>query len=154
MYSIVETAVRKNNLQGFLYAVERLKLWDTLDKKGPFTVFAPNDQAFQKIPDRLFDELMDTDVMDIAYMMDNHFVHGILMMGDLKKIKNLTTVNGNSLAVLNTNDGTYIEEARILEPDITCANGVIHVVDSLLVPEEVKDTLRLREIQEGPGFRK
>jgi len=154
VYSIVETAMRKDNLQGFLYAVERLKLWDTLDKRGPYTVLAPHDRAFKEIPDRLFDELMDTDVMDIAYLLDNHFVHGILMLDEIKKLKSLTTVNGSTINVLNTNDGTYIEEARVIESDIACTNGVIHILDRLLVPEEIRDTLRLREIEEAPGLRR
>ncbi len=143
----------RDDLQGFLYALERLKLMEILDTSGPFTILAAQDDAFKKIPDRLFDELMDSEVLDLALVIDNHIYHGYIDSDSLRSTNSLMTTNGRTNAVQVIGDTINIAGVNVIEPDIACSNGVIHIVDGLILPEEVKSVLQLDEIREGPRER-
>lgn len=132
---IVETAKKDGSFKNLSTALCSTGLSKTLKSKGPFTVFAPNDEAFAKLPkDKKEALLKDPNVLKY------HVVKGNVSAADLKEKRSVATVQGESLMVDTKNDGEVIvvDGAIVTKPDIKCSNGVIHVVDFVLVPERGK----------------
>jgi uncharacterized surface protein with fasciclin (FAS1) repeats len=128
---IVDTAVSAGNFQTLVAAVKQADLVATLKGAGPFTVFAPTDEAFAKIPKDQLDALLK-DKAKLAKVLAYHVVPAKVMAADVKAGK-VATVQGNSLTV-TTQGGVSVDQAKVVKADIVADNGVIHVIDRVLIP--------------------
>jgi hypothetical protein len=130
---IVETATATGNFNSLLAAVDRAGLTDVLLTGGPFTVFAPNDAAFSKLTDEEFNALIN-DKARLTAVLRAHIVPGRVSANDVLNGDSLTTLNGNTLAPALNEDVVTINGAEVLATDISAANGIIHVIDSVIIP--------------------
>ena len=128
---IVDTAVSAGSFKTLVAAVQQAGLVDTLKGAGPFTVFAPTDEAFAKIPKAQLDALLK-DKAALTKVLTYHVVPGKVMASDVKAGK-VATVEGDSLT-LGTQGGVSVDQAKVVKADIVADNGVIHVIDSVLMP--------------------
>jgi len=129
---IVDTAVAAGDFKTLAVALEKAGLIDTLKGKGPFTVFAPTDAAFAKVPKKDLDALL-ADKSKLASVLTYHVVPGTVMAKDVKAGK-VKTVQGSDLT-LSTRDGVKVDGANVVKTDIVADNGVIHVIDSVVLPK-------------------
>jgi uncharacterized surface protein with fasciclin (FAS1) repeats len=129
---IVDTAVGAGNFKTLAAALTAAGLVDTLKGKGPFTVFAPTDEAFAKIPKADLDALLK-DKAKLTSILTYHVVSGKVMAADVKAGK-VKTVQGSELTISTTN-GVKVDNANVVKTDITTDNGVIHVIDSVVMPK-------------------
>jgi uncharacterized surface protein with fasciclin (FAS1) repeats len=129
--TIVETAAQAGQFNTLMKAIEAAGLVDTLKGDGPFTVFAPSDEAFAKLPqDRLDALLADKDAL--TKVLTYHVVPGKVMSSEVQAGE-VQTKAGQAL-VVKTEDGVKVNESRVVTADISASNGVIHVIDSVLLP--------------------
>ncbi|MCX6382105.1 MAG: fasciclin domain-containing protein [Armatimonadetes bacterium] len=138
---IVDTAVAAGSFKTLVKAVQAAGLVDTLKGAGPFTVFAPTDKAFAALekakPGTLATLLKPENKATLTAILTYHVVSGKIMAADAKKLKSGThvkTVNGQSIAVYNKH-GIKINKSKVVKADIETSNGVIHVIDSVLLPK-------------------
>lgn len=129
---IVDTAVAAGSFETLVAAVQAAGLVDTLKGDGPFTVFAPTDDAFAKLPEGTVEALLQ-DKEKLTAILTYHVVPGKLMASDVVAASSLETAQGGSLAI-DTSEGARIGNANIIKTDITTSNGVIHVIDTVLIP--------------------
>ncbi|HEX2541431.1 MAG TPA: fasciclin domain-containing protein [Caldimonas sp.] len=129
---IVDTAVAAGDFKTLAVALEKAGLVDTLKGKGPFTVFAPTDAAFAKVPKKDLDALL-ADKSKLAAVLTYHVVPGSVMAKDVKAGK-VKTVQGSDLTV-STAGGVKVDGANVVKTDIVADNGVIHVIDSVVLPK-------------------
>ena len=127
-----DTAVAAGDFKTLAVALERAGLIDTLKGKGPFTVFAPTDAAFAKVPKKDLDALL-ADKSKLASVLTYHVVPGTVMAKDVKAGK-VKTVQGSDLT-LSTSNGVKVDDANVVKTDIVADNGVIHVIDSVVLPK-------------------
>jgi uncharacterized surface protein with fasciclin (FAS1) repeats len=130
---IVDTAVAAGSFNTLVTAVKAAGLVDVLKSKGPFTVFAPTDDAFAKLPAGTVESLLQNKEK-LTAILTYHVVPGKLMASDVVGSKSLKTVQGQSLSV-NTSGGARVDDANIVKTDIVTSNGVIHVIDSVVIPQ-------------------
>jgi len=130
---IVETAVSAGDFETLVRAVKAADLVETLQGPGPFTVFAPTDAAFAKIPEADLQALL-ADPDKLRAVLTYHVVPGRVMASDVAGLRSATTVQGQSLDI-DTTDGVRVEQARVVKTDIVTSNGVIHVIDAVMMPE-------------------
>ncbi len=132
MKSIFDTAEEVGNLKTLTKILEDAKL-DTIFKSGgPFTLFAPSDEAFEKIPKETLDGFLN-DKNLLGKLIQFHVVEDRVLSKDIKKMKSAQTMEGDRLFFETTNM-MEVNHAKVTEPDIKCTNGVIHVIDHVLVP--------------------
>lgn len=129
---IVDTAVGAGSFKTLATALGAAGLVDTLKGKGPFTVFAPTDEAFAKIPKADLDALLKDKVKLVA-VLTYHVVPGKVMAADVKPGK-VKTVQGSELTI-TTSKGVMVDNAKVIKTDIVADNGVIHVIDTVLMPK-------------------
>ena len=129
---IVDTAVAAGSFKTLATALTAAGLIDTLKGKGPFTVFAPTDEAFAKIPKADLDALLK-DKAKLTAVLTYHVVSGKVMAKDVKAGK-VKTVQGSELT-LGTSGGVTVDGAKVIKADIVADNGVIHVIDSVVLPK-------------------
>ena len=129
---IVDTAVAAGNFKTLAAALQAAGLVDTLKGKGPFTVFAPTDEAFAKIPKADLDALLK-DKAKLTAVLTYHVVSGQVMAKDVKAGK-VKSVQGSELS-LGTAGGVTVDGAKVVKADIVTDNGVIHVNDSVVLPK-------------------
>jgi uncharacterized surface protein with fasciclin (FAS1) repeats len=129
---IVDTAVAAGSFKTLAAALTAAGLIDTLKGKGPFTVFAPTDEAFAKIPKADLDALLK-DKAKLTAVLTYHVVSGKVMAKDVKAGK-VKTVQGSELT-LGTTGGVTVDGAKVVKADIVADNGVIHVIDSVVLPK-------------------
>jgi uncharacterized surface protein with fasciclin (FAS1) repeats len=129
---IVDTAVSAGTFNTLVTAVKQADLVSTLKGKGPFTVFAPSDEAFAKVPKEQLEALLK-DKAKLTQVLTYHVVPGKVMAGDVKAGK-VPTVQGGSLTV-STQGGVSVDQAKVVKTDIVADNGVIHVIDRVLMPQ-------------------
>jgi len=129
---IVDTAVAAGDFNTLAVALEKAGLVETLKGKGPFTVFAPTDAAFAKVPKKDLDALL-ADKSKLAAVLTYHVVPGTVMAKDVKAGK-VKTVQGSDLTI-STSDGVKVDGANVVKTDIVADNGVIHVIDSVVLPK-------------------
>lgn len=129
---IVDTAVAAGNFKTLATALQAAGLVDTLKGKGPFTVFAPTDEAFAKVPKADLDALL-ADKAKLTAVLTYHVVPGKVMAADVKAGK-VKTVQGSELTV-STTGGVKVDAANVVKTDIVADNGVIHVIDSVVMPK-------------------
>lgn len=131
---IVDTAIAAGSFNTLVTAVKAANLVDTLKGDGPFTVFAPTDEAFAKIPaDELQALLKNKDAL--TKVLTYHVVPGKVMAKDVLQIKSAKTVQGQSVKI-STADGVRIDNAKVVKTDIETSNGVIHVIDTVILPKQ------------------
>jgi uncharacterized surface protein with fasciclin (FAS1) repeats len=129
---IVDTAVAAGSFKTLAAALQAAGLVETLKGKGPFTVFAPTDEAFAKIPKADLDALLK-DKAKLTAVLTYHVVSGKVMAKDVKAGK-VKTVQGSELTV-GTTGGVMVDNAKVVKTDITADNGVIHVIDTVVLPK-------------------
>ncbi len=135
--TIVETAQEAGNFETLLTAAETAGLVETLSGEGPFTVFAPTDEAFSALPEGTVDELLMEENRDrLTSILTYHVVSSEAMAADLSDGQELETVNGEMLEVSIDGDTVMIGDATVTQADIAASNGVIHVIDSVMMPPE------------------
>ncbi|MBW4546655.1 MAG: fasciclin domain-containing protein [Symplocastrum torsivum CPER-KK1] len=132
MADIVETAINAGSFNTLVKAVEAAGLVDFLKTPGPYTVFAPVDEAFERLPEGTLDELLQ-DIPKLKKILTYHVVFGDVRSDNLLEIEEAETVEGSIIAV-DTSNGYKVNQALVITPDILTDNGVIHVIDSILMP--------------------
>ncbi len=131
MADIVDIAVGAGSFQTLVAAVQAAGLVDTLKSPGPFTVFAPNDDAFAKLPPGTIQTLVQN-IPQLTRILTYHVVPGKLMTTDLAKCNSLTSVEGSEIKI-NMSNGFEVKNATVIAPDIEASNGVIHVIDTVIL---------------------
>ena len=132
---IVDTAVAAGQFKTLAAALTGAGLASTLKGAGPFTVFAPTDAAFAKLPAGTVESLLKPENKDkLTAILTYHVVPGRVMAADVGKLQEAKTVNGKMLTVSTKGDGVMINDTRVTATDIAASNGVIHVVDSVILP--------------------
>ncbi len=130
---IVDTAVAAGNFTTLVKAVQAAGLVDTLKGPGPFTVFAPTDEAFAKLPAGTLESLL-ANKDQLKKVLLYHVLSGKVMAADVHTMK-AKTVEGSSAHIVARNGSVMIDKAKVVQADIVCSNGVIHVIDSVLMPK-------------------
>merc|ERR1711939_686225 len=133
---IVDTAVAAGSFKTLVAAVEAAGLVDTLKGKGPFTVFAPTDDAFKKLPKGTVESLLKPENKDkLIAVLTYHVVPGKVAAADVVKLKEAKTVQGSNASIKVKGKKVMIDKAKVVKTDIMCGNGVIHVIDSVILPK-------------------
>lgn len=133
---VVDTAVAAGNFKTLVAAVQAAGLVDTLKGQGPFTVFAPTDEAFAKLPAGTVDDLLKPENKDkLVAVLTYHVVPGKVMAADVTgKETKAKTVQGSEVTINGTN-GVTVDGAKVIKADIVTDNGVIHVIDAVILPK-------------------
>ena len=131
MPDIVDIAVGAGSFNTLVAAVQAAGLVDTLKSPGPFTVFAPTDDAFAKLPPGTIQTLVQN-IPQLARILTFHVVSGKLMKADLAKLSSVTSVEGSPIKI-DCSDGFEVKNATVVAPDIEADNGVIHVIDTVIL---------------------
>ena len=133
---IVDTAVSAGQFNTLAAALKAADLVDTLRGDGPFTVFAPTDDAFAKLPeDTLKDLLRPENKAKLQSILTYHVVSGKVMAKDVTMMSSAKTVNGGSFQVSQRNGSVMIDNAKVIKTDVMASNGVIHVIDTVIIPK-------------------
>jgi uncharacterized surface protein with fasciclin (FAS1) repeats len=132
--TIVETAIAAGSFNTLVTAVKAAGLVETLSGDGPFTVFAPTDDAFAKLPEGTIPALLK-DKEKLTAILAYHVVAGNVMAKDVVNLTSAKTVNGQSLSVMVKEGTVMVDGAKVIKTDIICSNGVIHVIDSVVLPK-------------------
>ena len=131
---IVETAIAAGNFSTLAKALTAAGLVATLKGDGPFTVFAPTDEAFAKLPQATLSDLLKPENKEkLTSILTYHVVPGKITASQVANISKAVTVQGQSLTV-DTKDGVKINGAKVIAADVEASNGVIHVIDTVLLP--------------------
>jgi len=130
---IVDTAVAAGSFDTLVQAVQAADLVETLKGEGPFTVFAPTDEAFEKIPADQLNALL-ADKAALTQVLTYHVVPGKVMAADVVKLESAETAQGQSITI-DAGDGVKVDSAMVVQTDIETSNGVIHVIDTVLLPK-------------------
>ena len=131
---IVDTAVAAGSFKTLAKALTEAGLVDTLKGKGPFTVFAPTDDAFAKLPKGTVEALLK-DKKKLTAVLTYHVVAGKVMAADAAKLTTAKTVNGQSIKLATKDGALMINDAKVIKADIETTNGVIHVIDTVILPK-------------------
>jgi uncharacterized surface protein with fasciclin (FAS1) repeats len=130
---IVDTAASAGNFNTLVIAIQEAGLVETLKGEGPFTVFAPTDEAFAKIPEDQLKALL-ADKEQLTAVLTYHVVSGRVMAADVAGLTSATTVEGQDIRI-DTSDGVKVNDANVTQTDIVASNGVIHVIDTVIIPQ-------------------
>ena len=131
---IVDTAVAADDFNTLVTAVKAAGLVETLKGEGPFTVFAPTDAAFAKVPTDTLNALL-ADKAALANVLTYHVVAGKVMAADVVKLTSAVTVQGQSVSIEVKDGKVYVDGAQVVATDIKASNGVIHVIDAVILPK-------------------
>ena len=134
---VVDTAVSAGNFTTLVASVKAAGLVDTLKGPGPFTVFAPTDEAYAKLPAGTVDGLLK-DPGKLKQILTYHVVAGKVMAADVMKMKMAKTVEGSSARIVARGGKVMVDHATVVKADIECDNGVIHVIDTVIMPKDLK----------------
>ena len=132
MADIVDTAVKAGSFSTLVAAVKAAGLVDTLKGAGPFTVFAPTDEAFAKLPAGTVDALLK-DIPKLKKILTYHVVSGKVLAADVAKLKSAKTVEGTEVKI-NASKGVKVNDSTVTTADVAADNGVIHIIDTVLIP--------------------
>lgn len=130
MKKIIETAIADGTFKTLISAVNAAGLTERFSGPGPFTFFAPNDEAFAKLPKGTL-EAMLKDIPKLKQVLNYHALAGKVGAIDVKKLTTAKTLQGQDVAV-TSNNGVKVNDAKVIQTDIACENGVIHVIDTVL----------------------
>ncbi len=135
--TIVEVAAASDDFKTLVAAVKAADLVKTLSGEGPFTVFAPTDEAFAKLPKGTLETLLKPEnKKKLAGILTYHVVAGKVMAADVVKLKNAKTVQGRNVRIRVKDGKVMLNRANVVKTDIVCKNGVIHVIDAVILPPE------------------
>jgi uncharacterized surface protein with fasciclin (FAS1) repeats len=133
---VVDTAVAAGSFKTLAAALKAAGLVDTLKGKGPFTVFAPTDEAFAKLPAGTVEDLLKPEnKQKLTAILTYHVVPGKVMAADVVKLTSAKTVNGKPVAIASSGGAVTVDGARVVKTDVAASNGVIHVIDSVILPK-------------------
>jgi uncharacterized surface protein with fasciclin (FAS1) repeats len=135
--NIVDTAVGADQFKTLVKAVKAAELVETLKGDGPFTVFAPTDEAFAKVPKETLEALLK-DKKALTGVLTYHVVPGKVTTADVVKLTSAKTVQGQEVKIVVKDGKVTVNGANVVKTDIACKNGVIHVIDAVLLPPEGK----------------
>jgi len=134
---IVDTAVANGNFTTLAAALQAGGLVDTLKADGPYTVFAPTDEAFAKLPDGTVEMLLLPENKDkLVHILTYHVVPGKVSAADVVKLDSASTANGSDVAISVREESVFVNDSRVVMTDIHASNGVIHVVDTVILPTD------------------
>ena len=134
--TVVEVAVQSDDFKTLVAAVTAADLAETLSGDGPFTVFAPTDKAFAKLPEGTLEELLKPEnKKKLVGILTYHVVPGKVLAADVVKLDSAKTVQGGEIAITVEGDAVKVNEANVTATDIECSNGVIHVIDAVILPK-------------------
>lgn len=132
---IVDTAVAAGDFKTLAAALQAAGLVDTLKGPGPFTVFAPTDEAFAKLPAGTVEDLLKPEnKQKLISILTYHVVAGKVMANEVVKLHEAKTVNGQDVKIMVDGGKVMVDNANVVKTDIQCTNGVIHVIDAVLLP--------------------
>ena len=136
---IVDTAMAAGSFKTLAKALQAADLVETLKGQGPFTVFAPTDEAFAKLPAGTLNDLLKPENRQkLQRILSYHVVAGRVSSTDVVKLRTAKAVSGDTIAI-TANDGTVrVDSARVVKTDIAASNGVIHVIDTVIIPDDSK----------------
>ena len=133
---IVDTAVSAGQFNTLVAAVKAAGLVETLKSEGPFTVFAPTDDAFAKLPAGTVESLLKPENKDkLVAILTYHVVPGKVMAADVVKLNSAKTVQGQNVKIKAASGSVMVDGATVIKTDIVTTNGVIHVIDSVILPQ-------------------
>ena len=132
MKNIIETAISNPEFSTLVTAIKTAGLVETLSGTGPFTVFAPNNDAFAKIPEATLKTIL-ADKTKLTSILTYHVVAGKVTSKDVTLMTEAQTVEGSKIKI-DTKNGVMINNSKVIKADIECSNGVIHVIDTVLMP--------------------
>ncbi|MCL5090529.1 MAG: fasciclin domain-containing protein [Patescibacteria group bacterium] len=136
MDGIIETAMEEGSLNLFLKGVDQAGLTVILEKEGPFTIFAPINEAFASLSSQALDNLWG-DNQKLARILRYHIAPGNYHLDDLENLFSLETLEGSELSLEQLDDDVAVDTSVIIRPDIECTNGMIHLIESILIPPEM-----------------
>lgn len=131
---VVDTAVAAGDFSTLVTAIKAAGLVETLKGDGPFTVFAPTNEAFAKIPKAQLNALLE-DKAALTKVLTYHVVSGKVMAADVVKMTSAATVEGQSIKISSSDDRVKVDNANVIKTDIAASNGVIHVIDTVIMPK-------------------
>lgn len=133
---IVDTAVAAGSFKTLAKALQAADLVETLKGPGPFTVFAPTDEAFAKLPAGTLDNLLKPEnKAQLQRILTYHVVSGRVMAADAVKLNSAKTVSGDTIAIVARDGHVTVDNAHVVKTDIAASNGVIHVIDAVILPK-------------------
>lgn len=133
-FDIVDTALSAGNFSTLAAALGAAGLIGALKSEGPFTVFAPTDDAFAKIPPQTLSELLQPENREkLTAILTYHVVPGRVTSQEVANLNSATTLQGQSVKIIKQ-DGVKINDAKVIAPDVEATNGMIHVIDTVLMP--------------------
>ena len=136
---IVETAIAAGSFNTLAKALKAADLVDTLKGQGPFTVFAPTDDAFAKLPAGTLNDLLKPEnKKKLQRILTYHVVPGRVSSTDVVKLRTAKAVSGDTIDIAANGGTVRVDNARIVKTDIAASNGVIHVIDTVIIPDEAK----------------
>ena len=134
-HDIVDTAIKAGSFNTLVAAVQAAELVETLKSKGPFTVFAPTDEAFSQLDKATLESLLKPENKDqLVAILTYHVVAGKVMSNDITDNMQPSTVNGSTITIKLSNGKVMINDATVITADVDTDNGVIHVIDKVLIP--------------------
>ena len=134
---IVDTAVAAGSFKTLAAALKAAGLIDTLRGPGPFTVFAPTDEAFAKLPAGTVETLLKPEnKAKLTRILTYHVVAGKVMAADAAKLTSAKAVSGDTLTIAASGGGVTIDKAKVVTADVAASNGVIHVIDAVILPKD------------------
>jgi len=136
-HDIVDVAAENGSFKTLVAAVKAAGLVDTLKGAGPFTVFAPTDEAFAKLPAGTLDNLLKPENKDqLVAILTYHVVPGKVSAKDVVKLDSAKTVQGQSIAIVVDGDKVAVDKATVVKTDVDASNGIIHVIDAVILPKQ------------------
>ncbi len=136
---IVDTAVAAGSFKTLATALQAAGLVETLKGPGPFTVFAPTDEAFAKLPKGTLDDLLKPENKEkLVSILTYHVVPGKVMAADVVKLKKAKTVQGSEISIKVKGEKVMVDKANVIKTDVGASNGVIHVIDAVMMPPKAK----------------
>ncbi|MCA9300363.1 MAG: fasciclin domain-containing protein [Phycisphaerales bacterium] len=145
---IVSTAMAAGSFNTLLAAAKAAGLAETLMGDGPFTVFAPTDEAFAKLPTGTVESLLKPENRDtLRAILTYHVVPGAVNAATVTRLNDAVTVNGQAVSIMATEHGVKVDDANVVKTDITCSNGIIHVIDRVILPSDKN----IVEVASGAG---
>ena len=143
--NIVETAVDAESFETLVLALQSTGLDETLSGEGPFTVFAPTDEAFEALPEGTLEDLLE-DEEALTEVLTYHVVAGEYMSSDITDMTSAETVQGEEIAIEVSDGSVMVNDANVIQADIETSNGVIHVIDKVIMPPSMKDSTQTTDM--------
>ena len=143
--NLAEVAVQAGNFKSLVKALEASELVDALTQDTSYTVFAPTDDAFKKLPETLLASLFQPENKEmLKTILLYHVVPGTLRAKEVSSVRQLSTLSGEAVQIRTSDGGVKVDQSTVVKADITASNGVIHVMDEVLIPASVKEQLAIK----------